>query len=128
MIFLDTDVLIDYQRGLPAAATWLRESASQPFAIPGIVAMELVAGCRDKEDLRITQAFLMRFNIVWSDALDMAYAYELLTTYRLAHGVGIPDCLVAAMVVQRDATLLTFNLKHYHMFPGLDIQEPYVRA
>ncbi len=53
MIFLDTDVLIDYQRGLPAAATWLRASSSQIFAIPGIVAMELVVGCRNKEDLRM---------------------------------------------------------------------------
>lgn len=42
MIFLDTDVLIDCLRGLPAADAWLRESADQQFAIPGIVAMELL--------------------------------------------------------------------------------------
>ncbi len=34
MILLDTDVLIDCLRGLPAAAVWLRDSANQEFAIP----------------------------------------------------------------------------------------------
>ncbi len=70
MIFLDTDVLIDCQRGLPAAAAWLRQNETTAFAIPGIVAMELVVGCRDKKDLRITQTFLKRFPVVWPNAPD----------------------------------------------------------
>ncbi len=127
MRFLDTDVLIDFQRGLPAAAAWLRDDATQRVALPGIVAMELVVGCRNKDDLRITQAFLKRFNVVWPDAQDMQYAYELLATYRLAYGVGIPDCLIAAMALHRDMPLLTFNWKHYQMFPDLVVQAPYTR-
>jgi predicted nucleic acid-binding protein len=67
MIFLDTDVLIDCQRGLPAAAAWLQTEATQRFVIPGIVAMELVAGCRNKNDLWITRTFLERFDILWPD-------------------------------------------------------------
>ena len=43
MILLDTDVLIDCLRGLPSADEWLHKSSDQSFAIPGIVAMELVA-------------------------------------------------------------------------------------
>ncbi len=113
MIFLDTDVLIDYQRGFPAAAAWLRANKASTFVIPGIVAMELVVGCRDKDDLRITQAFLKRFTVAWPDASEMFVAYELLITYRLAYGVGIPDCLIAAMMMQRQGQLFTFNLKHY---------------
>jgi len=54
MILLDTDVVVDCLRGLPAADVWLRESADQMFAIPGIVAMELIVGCRDKADLQRT--------------------------------------------------------------------------
>ncbi|MEJ5308928.1 MAG: type II toxin-antitoxin system VapC family toxin [Anaerolineae bacterium] len=127
MIFLDTDVLIDCQRGLPAAAAWLRQNETTAFAIPGIVAMELVVGCRDKKDLRITQTFLKRFTVVWPDAPDMLAAHELLITYRLAYGVGIPDCLIAAMMIHRQGQLLTFNVKHYQVFPGLVVRKPYLR-
>jgi predicted nucleic acid-binding protein len=41
---LDTDILIDCLRGLPAAQTWLAGSANQTFEVPGIVAMELIGG------------------------------------------------------------------------------------
>ena len=128
MRFLDTDVLIDFQRGLPTAAAWLRVAVTQRVALPGIVAMELVAGCRNKEDLRVTQAFLKRFNVVWPDTQDMRYAYELLATYCLAYGVRIPDRLIAAMALRRDMPLLTFNVKHYQMFPDLVVQEPYTKS
>lgn len=57
----------------------------------------------------------------------MLAAHELLITYRLAYGVGIPDCLIAAMMIQRQGQLLTFNLKHYQAFPCLDVREPYLR-
>ncbi len=128
MIFLDTDVLIDCQRALPAARAWLQAAAAQSLAIPGPVAMELVIGCRNKEDLRITQVFLQHFDIVWPDAQDAQSAHELLVAYRLAYGVSIPDCLIAAMAIHRKLPLLTFNVKHYQMFPELILQIPYERS
>ncbi len=68
MILLDTDVLIDCLRGLPSAERWLRTSSGRDFGIPGIVAMELVVGCRDKAELGHVQAFLRRFNVIWPEA------------------------------------------------------------
>jgi hypothetical protein len=128
MIFLDTDVLIDCQRGLPAAEAWLKTAADQTFSIPGIVAMELVVGCRNKDDLRITQVLLNKFQIIWPTSNEIAQAFDLLTTYRLEFGVSIPDCIIAAMTLNHKVKLYTFNRKHYRMFPGLVIQEPYCRT
>jgi predicted nucleic acid-binding protein len=68
MILLDTDVLIDCLRGLPAAGDWLDESANLEFAIPGIAAMELVIGCHNKADLKRTRAFMRRFDLLWPEA------------------------------------------------------------
>ncbi len=127
MILLDTDVLIDCQRGLPAAADWLSKSTNQEFVIPGIVAMELIVGCRDKDDLRRTQAFMRHFDVIWPQASEIERACDLLATYRLEFGVSIPDCIVAAMALERGMLLYTFNLKHYQMFPGLQAREPYTR-
>ncbi len=127
MILLDTDVLIDCLRGLASADRWLRHSSDRVFGIPGVVAMELVAGCRDKADLERVQAFIRRFNVIWPEASEFERAFDLLVTYRLEFGVEAPDCIIAAMALERDAPLYTFNLKHYRNFSGLEVLEPYVR-
>jgi predicted nucleic acid-binding protein len=128
VILLDTDVLIDCLRGLPAADAWLEESADQVFAIPGIVAMELIVGCHDKADLQRTRAFIHHFDVIWPAASEVRQAFNLLVAHRLQFGVSIPDCIIAAMALERGALLYTFNLKHYQMFPGLEVREPYIRA
>ena len=126
-VLLDTDVLVDCLRGATAAQTWLRNHAAMAFDVPGIVAMELIAGCRDQVSQRRTQAFLQSFNILWPNAGDFALAYDLLVAHRLTTALSIPDCLIAAMALQRSAQLLTFNTRHFSAIPELDLHEPYVR-
>jgi hypothetical protein len=127
MILLDTDVLIDCLRGLPSANEWLRESSGQNFGIPGIVAMELVVGCRDKAEMKQLQVFIRRFNVVWPKAREFEQAFNLLVAHRLEFGVDAPDCIIAAMALERSMPLYTFNLKHYRNFPDLEVLEPYAR-
>lgn len=125
---VDTDVLIDILRGTPAAQTWLAATPTTAFAIRSVVAMELVMGCRNQVELRRVQRLLSTFDVVWPEAAEFARAYDLLTAHRLTPGLSIPDCLVAAMVLTRAATLYTFNLRHFRAIASLDVQEPYVRT
>lgn len=37
------------------------------------------------------------------------------------------DFLIAAQALNRNATLYTFNLKHFGAIPGLDARAPYAR-
>ena len=124
---VDTDVLIDILRGTPAAHAWLTSMPATTFAIPGVVAMELLIGCRNQAELRRVQQFLNTFTIAWTETVECVRAYELLATHRLTSGLSIPDCLVAAMALVRSATLYTFNLRHFRVIAGLDVQEPYAR-
>jgi predicted nucleic acid-binding protein len=124
---VDTDVLIDILRGTPAAQVWLTSMPATTFAIPGVVAMELLIGCRNQAELRRVQQFLNAFSVAWTEAVECARAYDLLATHRLTSGLSIPDCLVAAMALARSATLYTFNLRHFRIITGLDVQEPYAR-
>jgi predicted nucleic acid-binding protein len=128
MVLLDTDVLIDCLRGKPAADIWLATILTESFAVPGVVAMELLIGCRNKDDQRQVEKFLHVFPVVWPDASEFARAYDILAVHHRAYGLGIPDCLIAAMVLSRNATLYTFNLKHFRNIPGLDAREPYSRS
>ena len=126
-VCLDTDVLIDYLRGVPEARNWLDSMPAETYFVPGIVAMELLMGCQNQAELTRTKTFLDRLNRVWPDVDDMSRAYDLLATYRLLTALSIPDCIIAAIVLNRSARLCTFNLKHYRVIDGLDVQEPYQR-
>ena len=127
MFLLDSDVLIDCLRGIPAAKQWLAGLASEAFGVPGVVAMELLVGCRNQNEQRQVQKFITRFQVFWPDASEFARAYDLLADHRLSSGLGIPDCLIAATALSRNAILLTFNLKHFQVIGGLKVQEPYRR-
>ncbi|MBI3538596.1 MAG: type II toxin-antitoxin system VapC family toxin [Chloroflexi bacterium] len=125
---VDTDVMVDCLRAVPQARAWLEGITSDSFVVPGIVAMELVVGCANQEELKRTQNFLRTFRVIWPEAHEFARAYELLARHRLSSGLSIPDCLVAAMALNRALSLYTFNQKHYRMVEGLGVQEPYQRA
>src|SRR5580698_8618321 len=127
MILIDTDVLVECLRGSINAKNWLHSLPRETFAIPGVVAMELLIGCRNHAELRQIRKFLASFDIVWPDASEFAHAYEILASYRLVSGMSIPDCLIAAMALARAAPLYTFNLKHFQMVLGLNTQQPYTR-
>ena len=65
--------------------------------------------------------------MVWPSEADGQQALGHLITYRLSHGLGMNDALIAATAVRLSARLCTFNVKHYRMIPGLVIAQPYTR-
>lgn len=125
--FLDTDVLIDYLRGNPSSREWLLGNPDIRFQIPGVTAMELVMGCRNKDDIDVVRGFLSKFDVVWPESQEFKLAFELLTQHRLAVGLNIPDCIIASMTLSRKMKLLTFNVKHFKDVLGLVVETPYSR-
>lgn len=65
--------------------------------------------------------------IVYLTETDCANALSDFTAYHLSHSVGLIDALIAACAVGRNATLCTFNVKHYRAIPNLVIEQPYSR-
>src|ERR1700736_850773 len=55
---LNTDVLVDCLRGTPAAKAWLEHASTEVLGIPGVVAMELLIGCRNRAESEKLQKFL----------------------------------------------------------------------
>ena len=127
MVLVDTDVLVECLRGSVAAKDWLGTMPKEAFRIPGVVAMELLMGCRNQADMQQIRKFLSSFHVAWPDASEFEQAYELFATHRLTSGLSIPDSLIPAMTLARGARLYTFNLKHFKVVAGLDVQQPYPR-
>lgn len=126
MTALDTDVLIDIRRRVPAAIAWLNRLPRVPF-VPGIAAMELVQGVKNKRQLAAAQTLLRQFTLVWPTETDCVKALADFSTLQLSHGLGLLDSLIGATVVGRGAELATFNVKHYRIVPGLVTVQPYAR-
>lgn len=77
---------------------------------------------------RQLERFLKSFSVAWPEAPEFEHGYRLLLAHRLSSGLSIPDSLIAAMALSRAARLYTFNLKHFQVVVGLDVQEPYPRS
>ncbi|HSU15302.1 PIN domain-containing protein [Longimicrobium sp.] len=124
MILLDSDVLIDVQRGYAPAAVWLDGLREQP-SVPGFVVMELVQSARNSQEVEKALRFVSRMAVVWPDERGCAAALEIFSRLHLSHSLGLLDALIAATALRSGAPLCTFNLKHFRAVPGLVTMQPY---
>jgi predicted nucleic acid-binding protein len=123
-MLLDTDVMVDFLRGHVPAVNWLT-SFSLPVALPGLVAMELLQGCRNQSEQQQLESELARFALFWPTLADCHRAYRDFAAYRLSTGLGLLDSLIGNTAVGLNEQLATFNVKHYTPISGLQIVQPY---
>jgi predicted nucleic acid-binding protein len=123
---VDTDILIDVQRGHPPAVAWFAALSELP-AIPGFVVMELIQDAPSAEHVRKALRLVSALPVVWPTETECGRALSDFATYHLSHGLGPLDALIAACAVGRSATLCTFNEKHYRPVVGLITERPYAR-
>lgn len=126
MLLLDTDILIDIQRGHPPAVSWF-ESLNELPSIPGLVAMELIQDASNSQQVRKALKLVAPLPIVWPTEVDCYHAFSTFTAYHLSDNLGLVDSLIGACAVGLSATLCTFNVKHYKVVPGLSMEQPYAR-
>lgn len=118
MVVVDTNVLVDVLRGVPAAVAAL-DAVGDEVVVPAMVRIEVLAGARPAE-----MAVIVRLLDLCVDApvdADVAdEAAELARRYSKSHsGMDAIDYVVAATAKLLDARLLTRNAKHFPMFRGL---------
>jgi predicted nucleic acid-binding protein len=126
MDLLDSDILIDVQRGHPPALAWFGHLTGIP-SVPGYVVMELVQDARNQREVDDALKLVAPLQIVWPSTADCDRALSEFATYHLSHGLGRIDALIAACAVGLSARLCTFNEKHYRPVPGLVTEQPYTK-
>lgn len=127
-MLVDTDVMVDVLRRYPAALDWLASLGSEPIGLPGLAAMELLQGCRNRAEEQRAESLLRQFPLYWPDRDDCARAFDDFSAYRLSHGLGLLDSLIAETAIGVNQELATFNTKHYNVVRSLRVIEPYERA
>lgn len=118
----DTSVIVDVLRGDDRATALLGDRAAGGDQLWGVAVTrsEILSGMRSRER-PATLALLDSLRWLEVDVELADLAGEMARRYRRSHpGVELPDCIVAAGAELLGATLLTLNVKHFPMFPGLE--------
>jgi hypothetical protein len=126
MLLLDTDILIDIQRGHAAAKAWFAALTDVP-SVPGFVVMELIQDAQNARQVRQAIRLVAPLQVIWPTEADCQRALADFAAYHLSQGLGLLDALIAACAVGQSATLCTFNIKHYRVVQGLLTLQPYTR-
>ncbi len=121
-LLIDTDVIIDYLRGYPAAVEFLEQSAEE-LVMSVMTVAELYAGVREGEERVKLEQFLSAFEIVPIDREIAANGGIFRRNYKNSHNVGLADGLIAATAETMNARLVTLNKKHFPMLQ--DVFVPY---
>lgn len=121
MKLLDTTVAIDHLRGDQAAVDLLRDLVEneENLAASEVVRFELVAGVRDDELPALEQFFSAVSWVPVGEDVARA-AGKLARKHRRTHsGIDDADYLIAATALLLEVDLLTTNVRHFPMLPGL---------
>src|SRR6056297_2177612 len=83
LLLIDTDVLIDYSRGVVKTKEILKNFESNHIlAISVVTQLELMVGCENKVDFKSLQKFLSNFEIIQLSKSTSEKAVDLFKKYR----------------------------------------------
>lgn len=121
MRLFDSTVLIAHLRGVVQATDLLREAVRESEAACSVLSrVEIEGGMRSAERTAVARLFdAMQVEPV-TDVIARR-ASERLRAYRRSHpGIDVVDYVIAATAEIQGAELLTLNVKHFPMVPGLE--------
>ena len=126
LIVVDTDIFIDHFRGVQSASEYLQNIPGDQRATTDINVMELLKGASNIREVNLIENFLTRNGFIRLSVTATAsrQAVQLLKRHSLSHGLSIPDALIAGIVLDSGASLVTGNLRHFQFITELMVQKP----
>src|SRR5688572_21370198 len=121
VLLIDSDILIDFGNGNEIAAEYLnKHQGNFIFGISVITQMELLVGVRNKADLRAWEKLILNFDVFDLNPSICTRAVQLIRSYRLSHGLMIPDAFIAATAIEHGFPLVSKNQRDFHYITRLE--------
>ncbi|HVR98584.1 MAG TPA: PIN domain-containing protein, partial [Thermoanaerobaculia bacterium] len=95
------------------------------LAVTPLVWVEIIEGARDASAQKRAVDLLRHFERVDLLPDDFDWAIQRALQFRLKHGVGMMDCLIASVAHRLEKPLYTRNVKHFAPILGALAQRPY---
>ncbi len=120
MFVADTDMLVDFLRGVGEAERIRLELRTGRLCTTTITAFELWAGAGSHQQIAAVEALLGALSILPLDLASARRAGEIQRDLaRKGEGIGMADSLISGICLEHEAILLARNHKHYDRVPGL---------
>ena len=79
---------------------------------------------RGRSQVRKPAPQLSRLGIMTTPQISQK-AIELIESYKLSHGLLIPDAIIAATAIMMNSELFSKNARHFEMIKELKVTKPY---
>ncbi len=124
---VDTDVWIDFLRGVPKAVTFIA-TLPHNVCVSSISVAELFAGVRDGQETQALTKLLDTLEIIELNRSIAQTGGLIRRDFGKSHGLGLNDALIAATAIHAKACLYTLNIKHYPSLSKNQVAQPYRKA
>jgi len=126
MVIFDSDLLIDYFLAIEEAKEFICSFEKEKRFVTSITVMEVYRGARNKGELAAFKKFFVESfaGILHVDEEASRLSLKLVESYVLVHCLALPDAMIAALAIIRDANLFTGNIRHFGFIPGLKVSLP----
>lgn len=124
MVLCDTNIFISAFNGRQDTIDQLDKIGLDKIVLSAVTVMELFQGMRDKEELAQMKKKIKYYDVVQMDEEISMKAVEFIESYKLSHGLSIPDAIIGATVVIHQMPLYTYNIKDFNFLPGILLYQP----
>ena len=118
---IDTNIFIAVLKGDAKLKLFIENLAC---ALDMTVYAELIQGSKNKSEVIKIEKYLTRFDLIHFNAEISQRTLELIRTYSKSHNLMFGDAIIAGTCLEKDLTLLTYNIKDFRFIDGLKLRTP----
>jgi tRNA(fMet)-specific endonuclease VapC len=123
MVLVDTDVFIDYFRGVEAAKEFMEDIPIDERTTTDITLMELFKGARNEDERENIEKFIEQnfFTVLPVSTTSSRTAVQILKRYAFK-GLSLPDAIIAGIAISADSKLVSGNIRHFEFIERLKVE------
>jgi tRNA(fMet)-specific endonuclease VapC len=126
MFIADTDVLVDFLRGMGEAERIAIELGTGRLCTTAVTAFELWASSKSPQQFAMVESLLAAVTVLPLNVSSARRAGEIQRDLeREGRKIGMADSLIAGIAVEHEAILITRNRKHYARVHGLKLSHQF---
>lgn len=117
----DTNVFSEIFKGNAAVKTFVESFEN---SVDTTVYIECLQGSKGNQEKLIIKKYLSRFPIFYHTPDISKRTIALIDQYSNSHGLLLPDAQIAAVCLEYDLTLITYNVGDFKFINGLKWLKP----
>ncbi len=120
---IDTNIFFAIFKGNAALKTLVEGYQS---AVETTVYVECLQGSKSNREKQVIKNYLLRFPLLYHTPQISQRTIALIDRYSNTHGLLLPDAQIAAVCLEHDLTLVTYNVSDFKFIHGLKWLQPTV--